>query len=92
MAHWNLVDRFDIDDGELDSVSRSQAFVLGVEWARFRANLDKGQPFTSTINVDNAKRLIGLAQRHGWRATFSVLSEAWVEIAAVPEVERVARG
>jgi hypothetical protein len=82
--HWGLVDPFEIDDGELDSVSRTQAFVLGVEWARFRERLDKEQRFSSLANIANGDRLRRCAERHGRIAVVRPVSPEWVEVSVMP--------
>ena len=68
MPEWEMVEPFEIDNGELDSLSRQQAFVLGVEWARFEAGVSQLQhgnaiAFQMAVHSDNVLRCTGLAAR-----------------------------
>jgi len=66
MATVELVDTFDIDDGELAGLSVQESFVLGVEWMRVRTMLVGDLwPFSQTIHTANAERLTALATKYG---------------------------
>lgn len=82
-----LVDPFETDDGELDGHRLSFAFLLGVEWATFRARAreDAGR-FVSIVHVENRGRLLRLLKRHGRGAAARSIDGTWVEIAVLPRV------
>ena len=78
-----LVDPFEIDDGSLANLSPQEVFILGVEWAMFRARLEDGKPFRELCGANNAQRLQNLAERFGrfseCRGTYiHGLEEVWV--------------
>ncbi len=64
-AKWGLVEPFDIDDGELDGVSRQTAFCLGYEFCEFRRALERGGPIRQTAHTENAGRLKRMCIRRG---------------------------
>jgi len=50
---------FEIDDGELDKVSRQQSFMLGFEFAMFMNTLvNHPPPFTATVHEQNVDRIM----------------------------------
>lgn len=65
MDDYELVEPFDIDNGELDEVDSPMAFCLGVEWGMFRACLNGGKPFTTLCLSLNTARLTALCERNG---------------------------
>lgn len=84
--NYQLVDAFWIDNHELANLSQEACFVLGVEWANFRADLlATKDDFSSAVNADNANRLVKLCEHHNRRATVSNLSPGWVTITVSSE-------
>ena len=63
VAEFGLMESFEIDDGQLDNVSRTDAFAMGVEWQMFRTRLESGRPFSTLVIAENAERLTKLAER-----------------------------
>jgi hypothetical protein len=63
--HWNIVELFDIDSGELNGLDPQHCFCLGVEFAIWRQRLKDGKQFTSMCLSKNAERLVAMAERHG---------------------------
>lgn len=65
-ATYDLVESFNVDDGELDPATDPvSAFVLGVEW-QLTLNEIKANPveFNRTVHAANVARLIKLGWRH----------------------------
>jgi hypothetical protein len=62
---FKLAEPFDIDDGSLKGKTPEYAFVLGVEWAKFRALLSTGRPFVSKCLPENRIRFVKMAESHG---------------------------
>ena len=54
---------FDIDNGELDSLSKQQAFVLGFEFSNILSMIEGGRSFAIPVHSDNQDRLVKLCQR-----------------------------
>ena len=57
MAQFGLIKTFDIDNGELDQLSRQQCFVLGFELAQIDALLTTGKQIHRPVNADNHSRI-----------------------------------
>lgn len=81
MSGFELVEPFDIDDGELDGISPQEAFVLGVEWMRWRQRVVDGKPYTDVCLANNAVRIQGLLERNGWQCEAQPgLAPGWAKI------------
>ena len=76
----DLVQPFDIDDGSLDGVSRTECFALGVEWQLFRDRLKSQHPFTLLVLANNAARLTQLAERSRRFVESRPASDGWAEL------------
>lgn len=76
-ATYDLVESFNVDDGELDPRTDAvSAFVLGVEW-QLTLNEIKTSPaeFTRTVHVANVPRLTKLGWRHRRPVTTEISSD-----------------
>ncbi len=86
-----LFDSFEIDDGELDGQTNKDAFVLGVEWAKFRERLTtESAEFSETVHAANTTRVRNLAARRGreTKATWTingVVTEGWCLVTVYPK-------
>ena len=81
---YGLAEPFDISDGSVDHLTREECFVLGAEWALFRADLDQGSAFSRMVHTENAERLIRLGQRRNWTVERTELSANWTKLTARP--------
>lgn len=79
-----LLASFDIDDDELDGVTSELAFVLGVEWQQFWADVQKGVEFERPVHKVNVERLSALAADHGFIVTVEHVDETWSTLYALP--------
>lgn len=69
MSAYNLIDSFNVDNGELSGFTPTQCFTLGVEWQIFRQKLlTEPRPFKMMIQADNQKRLELLTISHKRKA------------------------
>lgn len=67
MSEYVAVEPFGVDDGELDTVTPSKAFTLGVEWEMVRTLVRTGEEFcVYAIHTDNRRRISALLSRHGY--------------------------
>ena len=57
MSKFGLVKSFAIDNGELDSLSAQQCFVLGYELAQIDQLLTTGEGIHRPVNADNRDRI-----------------------------------
>ena len=57
MSTYGLIKSFDIDNGELDRLSRVESFVLGYELALIDQRLKAGDAFSQMVHADNRTRL-----------------------------------
>ena len=57
---WQLVGPFGIDDGELEGLTTTQSFCLGVEFALIYRDLDHRSSGDWLIHPENAVRLESL--------------------------------
>jgi len=80
MAEYTLVEPFDIDDGSLNSLSKQECFVLGVEWASIRARLLAGERFVDLCHESNAQRIEKMAERHGRYVEHHPCGDGWSRI------------
>lgn len=79
---WGLVESFDIDGRELDDIPRHECFVMGVEFAMFRAMmLVNPIRFTSLCNTKNRDRLVSMCERHGrFVETHEIDTPGWAKL------------
>jgi hypothetical protein len=84
---WGLVERFFIDDGELDGMSPSQAFVLGVEWEMVRHELlHTDTAFERLVQRANVERVLKMCWGHKRKASTKDTEIAeWVTILVGPK-------
>jgi hypothetical protein len=61
---FGIVEPFELDDGSLNGLRPEYIFVLGVEWAMFRQQLDAGAPFKASCLPENRARFVKMAERH----------------------------
>lgn len=62
---YELVEPFDVDNGELDGVRQQVVFCLGVEWQMISALLNAGGPIRRTIHTENVSRIKRMCIRRG---------------------------
>lgn len=95
---YELVDKFEIDNEELNGLSNTTSFVLGVEWEMFRNRLaSEFGKFSATINSANAIRLKNLCSRHGRKAEVTwkfgdTIAEGWCRITVHSALKLVGDG
>lgn len=80
---YELVQAFDIDDGELDGLSPQQCFVLGVEYESCRQLIIAGKLFTKTIHSANAERLSRISAALTYQAKW--LNDDWIQISRIAQ-------
>ena len=81
MEMWELVEPFEVDNGELDSFRQSLCFaVLGVEWERFRQRLKSGERFTQVVMTERSNRLVRMTERQGRFVEHHPHCDGWTEI------------
>ena len=61
---YGLEDAFNIDNGELDAISKQKCFTLGIEWAMIKELLFKKKPFSQPFHSDNYERVKILANKY----------------------------
>ena len=80
--NWRSERPFGIDDGQLESVSKQEAFVLGYELALFDQRLETGGRIEMLIHSENRDRMFFLCDEKGRVATTSWMqddsSENWL--------------
>ena len=57
MANFEILLRFYIDNGELDKLTKQQAFVLGYEFCSIFAMIETRQSFNIQFHSDNEERV-----------------------------------
>ena len=62
---WELIEPFDIDNGELENLPQEECFTLGVEWAKWRMKILDGTVKTDLCIAANALRIQAMLERHG---------------------------
>lgn len=79
---YRLVRPFDIDDGELDGLSKQQCFVLGYELCQIDRLIKAKRPFTKTVHAANMRRieaeLIRKQRDYRFEWPHDDKSESWV--------------
>ena len=80
MEMWELVEPFEVDNGELDSFRQSLCFALGVEWERFRQRLKSGERFTQVVMTEGSNRLVRMTERQGRFVEHHPHCDGWTEI------------
>ena len=78
---FELVEPFDVDNGELDGLSPSMCFTLGVEWETFRQKLKEARPFSTLVLDKNAARIVTMVERQKRFVEHHPHCEGWVVIA-----------
>lgn len=65
---FELIEPFDIDDGELDGLSQQECFALGFEFSYIRDLIIKyeetGESFRTPIHSKNQNRVKAMCVRH----------------------------
>lgn len=56
-ASYELMEPFDIDNGELNGIRPQIVFCLGYEWCQLRTMLEGDEPISKTIHTENASRV-----------------------------------
>lgn len=79
-GEYELVEPFDIDNGELRGVSAEKAFCLGVEFYMFRQRLVDEDRFHDYVCKENAKRLQRMAERHGRFVEYHRYDDQWCKM------------
>lgn len=74
-VEYGLVEPFDIDNGELDSLAPNMIFTMGIEFAMTREQILSGAAFKRTVTTQNASRIKRMCLRH--KLKFKV--EPWAE-------------
>jgi len=100
MAEFGCIRSFGIDNGELDSVSKQESFVLGYELAQVDARIDAGVDFEMPlVHIENRDRIEAQLVKAGsdalhsggnawmwvWRGNPNDESESWLSLAAYRE-------
>lgn len=62
---YEMMEPFDIDDGELDGLRPQECFVLGVEWQMCATLADTGRGFSKMIHLLNLPRIEAMMKRRG---------------------------
>jgi hypothetical protein len=75
---YELVEPFDIDNGELDGLTPPNVFCLGVEWAMVSDQLKLADSFTRPIHVANASRIKRMCIRRGRRCRIDPADAEWM--------------
>lgn len=63
--NFDLVESFDVDNGELDGLTQQLCFVLGIEWEMVRQEIKSGQSFERPIHSENLERIKSMCKRYG---------------------------
>jgi hypothetical protein len=83
LSNFGLIKSFGIDNGELDSLSAQECFVLGYELAQIDALLERDDEIRKPVHADNRTR-IETACRDAGAAEFRLnwlpgdQSESWL--------------
>lgn len=62
---FELMEPFDIDNGELDGIDLRTVFCLGYECCQLHELLDTGRAFRKTVHIESIKRVTNMCQRRG---------------------------
>lgn len=87
MAEYGLLRPFQIDNGELDGVSKAQAFTLGYELATIDRLLELPEAISRPVNADNRERIETVCRESGRRYQLvwsGDESEAWMQLDVAP--------
>jgi hypothetical protein len=84
---YQLGHDFGIDQGELDSVSASRAFVLGVEWEHARQELSGGV-CSLFVHAENVERISKMALSIGLLTSSRPLASGWREICVIARAKK----
>lgn len=57
MSQFGLIKSFDIDNGELDGVTRAESFVLGYELAQIDFMLKNNNEIRQPVHAENRSRI-----------------------------------
>jgi len=83
---WEMLDSFDIDNGELAGLTLVQAFVLGAEYMDIRTKAMAGDPFEAYIQAQNAQRISLMLNRHDMICEYVYDADiGWTHLRAVPK-------
>lgn len=63
-VHGSSKDPMGISGGQLGGMCAGAAFILGVEYERFRALLESKIAFQMTVHIENQKRLQDLGRKN----------------------------
>ena len=82
---FELFESFNIDNGELDSISQQECFVLGYELAMITTKCELvKEPFTALVhssNIDRVKAALNKRERsHKFVWPTDDSSESWVNV------------
>lgn len=81
---FESLDRFNIDDGELDNLSSQQCFILGYELAQIDRLLSLGVTISKPVNADNRLRIEFACQRANRSYSLTWIegdvSESWMQL------------
>jgi hypothetical protein len=79
-----LVEPFYIDEGELNDVSREEAFVLGYEFADVRYHILTQTAIDQPIHFENRVRLTFMLSAHDWYQRWDDIGSGWLQLLAGP--------
>lgn len=88
MADFGLIKSFDIDNGELDDVTKQTAFVLGYELAQIDHLLKRVEPISRPVHTCNKSRIEKSCKESGRQYFLKWLhgdrSESWMQLDVAP--------
>lgn len=86
---FGLIERFFIDDGELEGLTPQECFVLGYEMAEVSALADKDEGFQKMVHAQNNQRLKAALAKRGREFSFVWMegdrSESWQTLTVPPK-------
>jgi len=89
MSEFGLIDSFHIDKNELESLTKQECFVLGVEWQRILEITESGNQYKGLVHIENVVRLAKMLTKRGKKFEFSpvymklddnTIDDSWVQL------------
>lgn len=77
---FELMEPFDIDNGELDGLRPQEIFALGVEWEMLRQELDTGRMIGRMIHKENLDRFSAMCLRRGREFVAGDSDDGWISV------------
>ena len=78
MTHYDMLQSFHVDNGELDGLSPQDCFTLGVEWQMiYQHTLDGVIKIEQMVHSTNEDRLTAMLESANYFVSWRTLNDEW---------------